>query len=125
MTNQKNNSDLELNTFFESAKRSMPTPSETLKDKILQDAEQNTQPWERQTPVTSQKLWWYILFEDIGGFQSVAGYGTVAIFSFLIGFSAPSWSDFPAQLLQYTIMTEIDLVDPFAGLELSYLEILT
>jgi hypothetical protein len=118
MTDQKNNSNLELDAFFAAAKRSVPTPSETLKDKILQDAQQ----WETHTPVRSQKAWWLILFEDIGGFPSAIGYGTAAIFGLFVGFSAPDWSSFGEQFVYGTTSTQIEFTDPFAGLDLSYLE---
>jgi hypothetical protein len=122
MTDQKDNIDLELDAFFASAKRSVPTPSETLKDKIQQDAQQEAQQWETHAPVQSQQAWWRSLFEDIGGFPSAAGYGTAAIFGLFIGFSAPDWSDLAEQLVQRTTVTEIEFADPFAGLDLSYLE---
>lgn len=122
MVDQKDNRDLELDAFFASAKRSVPIPSETLKDKILQDAQQETQQWEPHAPVKSQKALWRILFEDIGGFPSLAGYGTAAILGLLIGFSAPDWSDLAEQIARSTTVIEIDFEDPFAGLDLSYLE---
>ena len=122
MTDQKNNTVPELDAFFESTKRSMPNPSETLKEKILHDAKQEAHRWEKQAPVQSNKAWWLILFEDIGGFPSATGYGTVAILGLFIGFSAPGWSDFAEQILQNTTMIENEFADPFAGLDLSYLE---
>ena len=42
MIDQKENTNLELDAFFKSAKHSVPTPSESLKDKIQQDAQQET-----------------------------------------------------------------------------------
>ena len=122
MVDQKDNRTLELNAFFASAKSSVPIPSVTLKDKILQDAQQEAQQWETYNPVKSQKVFWRILFEDIGGFPSAAGYGTAAILGLFIGFSAPDWSYLAEQLVQRTTITEIEFADPFAGLDLSYLE---
>ena len=122
MVDQKDNRTLELNAFFASAKSSVPIPSVTLKDKILQDAQQEAQQWETYNPVKSQKEFWRILFEDIGGFPSAAGYGTAAILGLFIGFSAPDWSYLAEQLVQRTTITEIEFADPFAGLDLSYLE---
>ena len=122
MVDQKDNRTLKLNAFFASAKSSVPIPSVTLKDKILQDAQQEAQQWETYNPVKSQKVFWRILFEDIGGFPSAAGYGTAAILGLFIGFSAPDWSYLAEQLVQRTTITEIEFADPFAGLDLSYLE---
>ena len=122
MTNQKNNTVPELDSFFESAKRSVPNPSKTLKEKILQDAKREAHQWEKQAPVQSNKAWWLSLFEDIGGFPSATGYGLVAILGLFFGFSAPGWSDFAEQMVQNATMIENEFADPFAGLDLSYLE---
>lgn len=46
MIDQKENINLELDAFFTSAKRSVPIPSESLKDKIRQDAQQETLQWD-------------------------------------------------------------------------------
>ena len=122
MVDQKENINLELEDFFTSVKRSVPLPSGSLKDKILQDAQQETLQWDTHAPVKSQKGWWRILFENIGGFPSTVGYGTAAILGFFIGFSAPDWSDLAEQITWSTTVIEIDFEDPFAGLDLSYLE---
>ena len=122
MIDQKENINLELDAFFTSAKRSVPIPSESLKDKIRQDAQQETLQWDTHTPVKSQKEWWRILFEDLGGFPSAVGYGIIAILGLFIGLSAPYWSDLAEQITWSTTVIEIDFEDPFAGLDLSYLE---
>ena len=125
MVDQKDNRTLELNAFFASAKSSVPIHSVTLKDKILQDAQQEAQRWKRYNPVKSQKVFWRILFEDIGGFPSAAGYGTAAILGLFIGFLAPDWAELTElaeQITRSTTVIEIDFEDPFTGLDLSYLE---
>lgn len=56
MIDQKENINLELDAFFTSAKRSVPIPSESLKDKIRQDAQQETLQWDTHTRKISKRM---------------------------------------------------------------------
>ena len=123
MTKQKNNRNSELDAFFGSAKRSSPIASATLRDRILRDAQQELQELKTYIPEQHQSVWWRNLFNEIGGFPSVARYGTVAILGLFIGLSASNLSNFALQFDNSVTVEEIKFADPFAETNLLYADL--
>tara|TARA_X000001036_G_scaffold404913_1_gene412521 strand:- start:694 stop:1086 length:393 start_codon:yes stop_codon:yes gene_type:complete len=123
MTKQKNNRNSELDAFFESAKRSTPIASATLRDRILQDVQQELQEPKTYVPEQHQSVWWRNLFNEIGGFPSVVRYGTVAILGLFIGLSASNWSNLVLQFDNSITVEEIKFADPFAESNLLYADL--
>ena len=123
MTDQKKNTVPELDAFFESAKRSTPIASATLRDRILRDAQQELQELKTYIPEQHQSVWWRNLFNEIGGFPSVVRYGTVAILGLFIGLSASNWSNLVLQFDNSITVEEIKFADPFAESNLLYADL--
>ena len=123
MTKQKNNRISELDAFFEAAKRSTPIASATLRDRIIQDVQQELQEPKTYIPKQHQSVWWHDLFNKIGGFPTVVRYGTVAILGLFIGFSASNWSNLVLRFDNSITVEEIKFADPFAESNLLYADL--
>jgi len=123
MTEQKNNRNSELDAFFEAAKRSTPIVSVKLRDRILQDVQQELQEPKTYILEQDQSVWWRNLFNEIGGFPSVVRYGTVAILGLFIGLSASNLSNLVLQFDDSITVEEIKFADPFAESNLLYADL--
>ena len=123
MTKQKNNRNSELDAFFEAAKRSTPIASVKLRDRILQDVQQELQEPKTYILEQDQSVWWRNLFNEVGGFPSVARYGTVAILGLFIGLSASNLSNLVLQFDDSITVEEIKFADPFAESNLLYADL--
>ena len=123
MTEQKNNRNSELDAFFEAAKRSTPIVSVKLRDRILQDVQQELQEPKTYILEQDQSVWWRNLFNEVGGFPSVARYGTVAILGLFIGLSASNLSNLVLQFDDSITVEEIKFADPFAESNLLYADL--
>jgi len=123
MTKQKNNRNSELDAFFEAAKLSTPIASVKLRDRILQDVQQELQEPKTYILEQDQSVWWRNLFNEVGGFPSVARYGTVAILGLFIGLSASNLSNLVLQFDDSITVEEIKFADPFAESNLLYADL--
>ena len=123
MNKQKNNRNSELDAFFEAAKRSTPIVSVKLRDRILQDVQQELQEPKTYIFEQDQSVWWRNLFNEVGGFPSVARYGTVAILGLFIGLSASNLSNLVLQFDDSITVEEIKFADPFAESNLLYADL--
>ena len=122
MTENKNDRDFELEDFFAAAKKSTPADNETLRYKILKNAEQEFQKSKIYNSKEFTNYWWKKLFKEFGGFYSIAGYGAVAIIGIFIGLSSPNWSNLILQFEENIMIVELELADPFVDLSSLYLE---
>ena len=120
MTSKKNK-NFELDDYFAAAQRNAPKYSNALKDKVLNDANQEYQKLITNVAPQNYKYLWIKFFTDIGGFYSVTGYGVVAAMSIFIGFLSPNWSYLVSDLRNNITMLELEFEDTCEDLSQLYL----
>ena len=117
MNKTKSKSEDYLNDFFESSRYSIPVLKSDLKERILADANEINSSYDSvQIPLhLIDKL---KTINEKSFFSSVTGLAVCLILGFYIGFTSPDWSEPVATVLKINQIDQIDITDPFFGLEL-------
>lgn len=116
--------DEQLGQYLVQDQKDMPRPSDDLMARILADAEAY-QPRPTVFAAAPNRPWWKTLFDEIGGWPSLAGLGTAAVIGVWIGLGSSvivtdGLSSF--NLATSASVTATDEVDPFSGLDLGFIE---
>lgn len=123
MTESKKNSNDMLNNLFDNARKSVPEPSRKLYESILTESK-NHLP--KSTIVSRRKktdFWNFDLIMDFGAIPSAISFTGAALIGVWIGAYSPTTELSPLNLFMVNPATELELPDPFQGLELTDLEI--
>jgi len=117
MNKTKSKSENYLNDFFESSRYTIPVLKSDLKERILADADEINSSYNSiQIPfLLNDKL------KTINGnavFSSITGLAACLALGFYIGFTSPDWSEPVATVLKINQIDQVDITDPFFGLEL-------
>ena len=122
MTQSEQTPDDELEDLFNSARQAVPAPSDALYERIVQASEQQMAIQNQQTNGAANTPWWRQLWQDIGGMPSFAGLTAAAIFGVWIGAFSDGISTTSLEFLAAQAAEETDFLDPFSGLDFTYLE---
>ena len=117
MNKTKSKSEDYLNDFFESSRYSIPVLKSDLKERILADADEINSSYNSvQNPLhLRDKL---KTINENTFFSSIAGLAACLALGFYIGFTSPDWSEPVATVLKINQIDQVDITDPFFGLEL-------
>jgi len=122
MTQSDQNPDDELDNLFGAARQAVPAPSAALVERIV-DASQQQSALHQQSVKQSFVLpWWHQLWRDIGGMPSLAGLTAAAVMGICVGAFSTNISISSLEFISMQTTDQIDFLDPFAGLDLTYLE---
>lgn len=80
---QENDFEMELDSLFKEAATKSSSPSAELFDRVLMDADQTQNAW--QKPLVPTRKWWQE-FDLFGGWQGFAALTACAVFGLLIGY---------------------------------------
>jgi len=117
MNKKKSKSEDYLNNFFESSRYTIPDLKSDLKERILADADEINSSYNSvQNPLhLRDKL---KTINENTFFSSIAGLAACLALGFYIGFTSPDWSEPVATVLKINQIDQVDITDPFFGLEL-------
>ena len=117
MNKTKSKSENYLNDFFESSRYTIPVLKSDLKERILADADEINSSYNSvQNPLhLRDKL---KTINENTFFSSIAGLAACLALGFYIGFTSPDWSEPVATVLKINQIDQVDITDPFLGLEL-------
>ena len=117
MNKTKSKSENYLNDFFESSRYTIPVLKSDLKERILADADEINSSYNSiQIPfLLNDKL---KTINENTFFSSIAGLAAGLALGFYIGFTSPDWSEPVATVLKINQIDQVDITDPFLGLEL-------
>ena len=128
MTDRKNmlsedQMDNELKAFFDQERAQIPVPKPDLMARILADADAQ-QPNVFVSQISqSPSPWWKALFAEIGGWPSLAGFSTAACVGLWIGLGTGTLPTESLAMFSVTAeATTLDELDPFSGLDFSFIE---
>ena len=122
MTQSDQNPDDELDDLFAAARQAVPAPSAALVERIV-DASQQQSALHQQSVKQSFVLpWWHQLWRDIGGMPSLAGLTAAAVIGIWVGAFSTNISITSLEMMSMQTTDQFDFLDPFAGLDLTYLE---
>ena len=122
MTQSDQNPDDELDDLFAAARQAVPAPSAALVERIV-DASQQQSALHQQSVKQSFALpWWHQLWRDIGGMPSLAWLTAAAVMGIWVGAFSTNISISSLEFISMQTTDQIDFLDPFAGLDLTYLE---
>ena len=122
MTHSEHTPDDELEDLFNSARQAVPVPSDALYERIVKASAQQTAIRNQQTNDAASTPWWRQLWQDIGGMPSFAGLTAAAILGVWIGAFSDGISTTYLEFLAVQAADETDFLDPFSGLDFTYLE---
>jgi len=117
MNKKKSKSEDYLNNFFESSRYTIPDLKSDLKERIQADADEINSSYNSvQNPLhLRDKL---KTINENTFFSSIAGLAACLALGFYIGFTSPDWSEPVATVLKINQIDQVDITDPFLGLEL-------
>ena len=122
MTQFDQNPDDELDDLFAAARQAVPAPSAALVERIV-DASQQQSALHQQSVKQSFALpRWHQLWRDIVGMPSLAGLTAAAVMGMWVGAFSTDISISYLEFISMQTTDQIDFLDPFAGLDLTYLE---
>ena len=122
MTQSDQTSDDELDDLLAAARQTVPAPSAALVERII-DASQQQSALHNQPVKQSFALpWWRQLWRDIGGMPSLAGLTAAAVIGIWVGAFSTNISITSLEMMSIQTTDQVDFLDPFAGLDLTYLE---
>lgn len=122
MTQSDQTPDDELEDLFASAHQAVPVPSDALFAKIVEASEHQMALQNKQIKAAARTPWWRQLWRDIGGMPSFAGLTAAAILGLWVGAFTDTISYTSLEFLSVQTAEETDFLDPFSGLDLTYLE---
>lgn len=114
--------DDQLAAFFAQEQKDAPLASDELMMRILADA--NTlQPRPVGFVAPMKTPWWKTVFQEIGGWPSLAGLSTAAVIGVWIGLGSSSLvTEGLSNFNLATALSTQDEVDPFSGLDFGFIE---
>ena len=122
MTQSDQTPDDELGDLFAAARQAVPAPSAALVERIV-DASQQQSVLQNQPVKQSYALpWWRQLWRDIGGMPSLVGLTAAGIMGVWVGAFSSDISYSYIEMMSVQITGQDDFLDPFSGLDLTYLE---
>ena len=121
MTQSDQTSDDELDDLFAAARQTVPAPSAALVERII-DASQQQSALHNQPEQSFALPWWRQLWRDIGGMPSLAGLTAAAVIGIWVGAFSTNISITSLEMMSIQTTDQVDFLDPFAGLDLTYLE---
>ena len=122
MTQSDQTPDDELGDLFAAARQAVPTPSAALVERIV-DASQQHSVLQNQPVKQSYALpWWLQLWHDIGGMPSLVGLTAAAVMGIWVGAFSTNISIISLEIMSIQTTDQVDFLDPFSGLDLTYLE---
>lgn len=121
MTQSDQTSDDELDDLFATARQTVPAPSAALVERII-DASQQQSALHNQPEQSFALPWWRQLWRDIGGMPSLAGLTAAAVIGIWVGAFSTNISITSLEMMSIQTTDQVDFLDPFAGLDLTYLE---
>lgn len=121
MTQSDQTSDDELDDLFAAARQTVPAPSAALVERII-DASQQQSALHNQPEQSFALPWWRQLWRDIGGMPSLAALTAAAVIGIWVGAFSTNISITSLEMMSIQTTDQVDFLDPFAGLDLTYLE---
>lgn len=121
MTQSDQTPDDELDDLFAAARQTVPAPSAALVERII-DASQQQSALHNQPEQSFALPWWRQLWRDIGGMPSLAGLTAAAVIGIWVGAFSTNISITSLEMMSIQTTDQVDFLDPFAGLDLTYLE---
>ena len=89
--------------------------------RILADADAHQPNVFGSRAVETPSPWWKVLFAEIGGWPSVAGFSTAALVGLWVGLGTATFPTESLAVFSVTAdSTSLDELDPFSGLDFSF-----
>lgn len=122
MTQNDDAFDMDLDDLFKSAREATPEPSRALMQSIIHDADRVQIPSQMDIGAKAS-LFARIrqVFEPMGGLPALVGFSCAAVFGIWLG----GFSSYSENILSFSspeVAVNVDFVDPYSALDLSYFE---
>mgnify|MGYP006427779035 FL=1 len=122
MTQSDQTPDDKLDDLFASARQAVPTPPAALVERIIEASQMHAEVQYTAKKQSFSAPWWRQLWRDIGGMPSLVGLTAAAVMGVCIGAFSTNISTTSLEFISMQTTEQIDFLDPFAGLDLTYLE---
>ena len=122
MTQSNQTPDDELDDLFAAARQAVPAPSAALVERIVDAAQQQSAVYSQPIKQSVALPWWRQLWRDIGGMPSLVGLTAAGIMGVWVGAFSSDISYSYLEMMSMQITGQDDFLDPFSGLDLTYLE---
>ena len=122
MTQSNQTPDDELDDLFAAARQAVPAPSAALVERIVDAAQQQSAVYSQPIKQSVAMPWWRQLWRDIGGMPSLVGLTAAGIMGVWVGAFSSDISYSYIEMMSMQITGQDDFLDPFSGLDLTYLE---
>ncbi|MGB2358579.1 MAG: hypothetical protein ACPH79_08940 [Paracoccaceae bacterium] len=122
MTQSNQTPDDELDDLFATARQAVPAPSAALVERIVDAAQQQSAVYSQPIKQSVALPWWRQLWRDIGGMPSLVGLTAAGIMGVWVGAFSSDISYSYLEMMSMQITGQDDFLDPFSGLDLTYLE---
>ena len=122
MTQSNQTPDDELDDLFAAARQAVPAPSAALVERIVDAAQQQSAVYSQPIKQSFALPWWRQLWRDIGGMPSLVGLTAAGIMGVWVGAFSSDISYSYIEMMSMQITGQDDFLDPFSGLDLTYLE---
>ena len=122
MTQSNHTPDDELDDLFATARQAVPAPSAALVERIVDAAQQQSAVYSQPIKQSVALPWWRQLWRDIGGMPSLVGLTAAGIMGVWVGAFSSDISYSYIEMMSMQITGQDDFLDPFSGLDLTYLE---
>ncbi|MGB2409798.1 MAG: hypothetical protein ACPH9T_12790 [Paracoccaceae bacterium] len=122
MTQSNQTPDDELDDLFATARQAVPAPSAALVERIVDAAQQQSAVYSQPIKQSVAMPWWRQLWRDIGGMPSLVGLTAAGIMGVWVGAFSSDISYSYLEMMSMQITGQDDFLDPFSGLDLTYLE---
>ena len=122
MTQSNQTPDDELDDLFATARQAVPAPSAALVESIVDAAQQQSAVYSQPIKQSVAMPWWRQLWRDIGGMPSLVGLTAAGIMGVWVGAFSSDISYSYLEMMSMQITGQDDFLDPFSGLDLTYLE---
>lgn len=111
-----------LGDLFATARQAVPAPSAALVERIVDAAQQQSAVYSQPIKQSVALPWWRQLWRDIGGMPSLVGLTAAGIMGVWVGAFSSDISYSYIEMMSMQITGQDDFLDPFSGLDLTYLE---
>jgi len=122
MTQSNQTPDDGLDDLFATARQAVPAPSAALVERIVDAAQQQSAVYSQPIKQSVALPWWRQLWRDIGGMPSLVGLTAAGIMGVWVGAFSSDISYSYIEMMSMQITGQDDFLDPFSGLDLTYLE---
>jgi len=122
MTQSNQTPDDGLDDLFATARQAVPAPSAALVERIVDAAQQQSAVYRQPIKQFVALPWWRQLWRDIGGMPSLVGLTAAGIMGVWVGAFSSDISYSYIEMMSMQITGQDDFLDPFSGLDLTYLE---